>query len=87
MLFDFSKLGKRYAFYGVHGCALYKRALLLRKKLHALRRAVGALVVLTRKIRNGKNLVVLGKFNLFEIDVVYGRLGEYARHSRLKFRL
>ena len=87
MLFNACKLFAVRALDRINGRALNKRALLSRQKLYALRGAVGALVVLSRKIRNCKNAVTLFEVCVFIVDLVHGGLGKYARHGGSDFFL
>ena len=73
------------AFYGINIGTLYERTLLLSKELHALRRTVRALVVLSGKVCYCKYVIAFGKSYVFKIYVIYRRLGKYARNGRLEF--
>ena len=77
MLFDAGKLFVGNAFHRDDARALDERARLFCQKLHALRRAVRALVVLPVEEGDRKHLVFFIERNLFKIYVVYGRLGKH----------
>ena len=76
VLFDALELLVRHALDGDDARALDERAGLLRQKLHALRGAVGALVVLPVQKGDGEHLVSLADGELFPPDVIDGRLGK-----------
>ena len=76
MLLYADEIGIRHALYGIHVGALDERPFALGEQLHALRRAVGALVVLTGEIGYCKHLVAFAELNIFQIYVVDGRFGK-----------
>ena len=87
MLFDGGELFVRHALDRVYFGAFDEGARLFRQKLHALRRAVRALIVLPREIADRKYLIFLADPDSFQVYVIDGRLGKHRRNRRLQFRL
>ena len=87
VLFDGGKLFVRNAFHRVHLRAFDEGTRLFREELHALRRTVRALVVLTRQKTDGKYLIAFGNFHGFQIYVIHGRFGKNRAERRGEFRL
>ena len=87
VLFYGGKLFVRDSFHRVHLRAFDEGTRLFREKLHALRRAVRALVVLTRQKTDGKYFIAFGNFHGFQVYVIHGRFGKDRAERRGELRL